>query len=423
MPAPRRPLTRLRLFAWTDPAVVGVALVSLAAGFGQFGAVAALGDVARSFGRLTHGTTIAEQAGLSGTELAIGLAIVRLASLGGLPLSGLADRFGRRVVLLTTCAIGLIFTITASGSPGYWWFVAIFALGRPFLSSTAAVAEVNAAEQTSTRDRAKAVALVAAGYGIGSGLTAIIHSLGSHVLGFRGVLAMAVIPLVLLAVVRRWVSEPDRYSVEAARPVHPVPVLGAVEARFRTRLIILAVITFALSVITGPANSLVFIYAENVRSQPGAVTASMVVAAGATGLAGLLAGRWLADRVGRRPTAAVSMGLVALCGILTYSGSRPALFLGYIAGVFAASTFAPAGGALVHELFPTSGRASAVGWQVAAGVLGAIAGLLAFGAIADVGNRFSTAAVITFLPPVAFTLLFWAVPETKGHEPEDLWAE
>ena len=62
-------------------------------------------------------------------------------------------------------------------SPGYWWFVVIFALGRPFLSSTNALSQVTAAEQTSSADRAKAVALVAAGYGVGAGLTAIIHSL------------------------------------------------------------------------------------------------------------------------------------------------------------------------------------------------------------------------------------------------------
>ncbi len=93
-----------RLFRWRDPPVVGVALLALAAGFGQFGAVAALGDVAKTFGHVTHGATFADEAGLSGTMLGIGLAVIRLASLGGLPLAGLADRFGRRPMLLATCA-------------------------------------------------------------------------------------------------------------------------------------------------------------------------------------------------------------------------------------------------------------------------------------------------------------------------------
>jgi hypothetical protein len=84
------------LHRWTDRAVVGVAIAAFASGFGQFGVVAALGDVAKGFGQVTHGATFADQAGLSGTELGIGLAIIRLAALGGLPVVGIADRFGRR---------------------------------------------------------------------------------------------------------------------------------------------------------------------------------------------------------------------------------------------------------------------------------------------------------------------------------------
>src|ERR1019366_7427160 len=83
----------LHLHGWTSRAVIGVALAAFASGFGQFGLVAALGDVARDFGRVTHGLSIADQVGLSGTELGIGLAIIRLASLGSLPLIGLADRY------------------------------------------------------------------------------------------------------------------------------------------------------------------------------------------------------------------------------------------------------------------------------------------------------------------------------------------
>jgi MFS family permease len=126
----------LRLHRWNDRAVAGVAIAAFASGFGQFGVVAALGDVARGFGQVTHGAALADQAGLSGTELGIGLAIMRLASLGGLPITGLADRFGRRMMLLLTVGAGLAMTVAAAASPGYWWFVAIFACGRPLLSAS-----------------------------------------------------------------------------------------------------------------------------------------------------------------------------------------------------------------------------------------------------------------------------------------------
>ena len=83
---------------------------------------------------------------------------------------------------------------------------------------------------------------------------------------------------------------------------------------------------------------------------------------------------------------------MALLGMLTYSGSKLAAGAGYLLAVLAASVFAPAAGALTNELFPTSVRASVAGWEIAAGVFGATAGLLAFGAVADVGNRFGLAA-------------------------------
>jgi MFS family permease len=412
-----------RLVRWNDRAVVAVALASFASGFGQFGIVAALGDVARGFGQVSHGATLADQAGLSGTVLGVGLAIIRLASLGSLPVTGLADRFGRRTMLLVTVAAGLALTAVVAASPSYWWFVAIFACGRPLLSATTALAQVSAAEQTGSADRAKAVALITAGYAVGAGLIAIIHSLASSALGFRGVFALALAPLALLPLLRRWTVEPDRFAQAAASADHPIPVLGAVAKPFRRRLLVTVALTFAVSVITGPANSFVFLYAQNVLHQSGVVTAGMVVGGGVSGLLGLLAGRWLADHFGRRPTGGLAVVAVALVASVAYSGSATALILGYVLGVFAGAVLAPALGALLNELFPTSVRASAAGWWLAAGVLGAVVGLVVFGAVATVNNRFGIAAVITFLPMSLAMGLFWLVPETKGREPEDLWSE
>ena len=413
----------LHLHRWNDKAVVGVAIAAFASGFGQFGVVAALGDVARGFGQVSHGTSIADQAGLSGTDLGIGLAIMRLASLGALPITGLADDFGRRRMLLITVGAGLAVTVLAAASPSYWWFVAIFACGRPLLSASNGLAQVIAAEQTASAERAKAVALIAAGYGTGAGVIAIVHSLASHAIGFRGVFILALIPLALLPLVARWVQEPERFTVSAAASGHPIPVLDAVARPFRRRLLIVAILAFAISVITGPANSFGFLFAQNILHLRGIVTAGMVVGSGIAGLAGLLTGRWLADRVGRRLTGALAMVAVALLATLTYSGSAPALVFGYIAAVFAASVFAPAAGALVNELFPTSVRASVVGWSTASGVLGAVAGLVIFGAVANAEHQFGVAGVVTFLPAALVMGLFWLLPETRGREPEDLWPE
>jgi putative MFS transporter len=400
-----------------------VAAATVAAGFAQFGATTALGDVARAFGATGEGASVAAKVGLSGTTLGVGLAIVRLASLASLPLAALADGYGRRRMLLACVGGGLAVTALAALSPGYWWFVALFALGRPMLSATNAIAGVVAAEETESRDRAKAIGLVTAGYGIGAGLTALVRGVAGEGLGFRGLFALALVPLAATPLLARWLEEPDRYQrlraaqdpeLAAARP----GVLGRIRSDLRPRLWLLAVLAFAIGFVTGPMNTFLFVYAENALGMSRSSTAAMVLAAGPIGLVGLVIGRWAADRLGRRVTAAGTQAMVALAGMLTYSGSRAAVAGGYLLAVLVASAYAPAFGALGAELFPTGVRATAAGWLVAAGVLGAVAGLVAFGLLTDALDSFGAAAVLVCAPVVLTCVLFARLPETRGLELE-----
>jgi MFS family permease len=421
---PTPPGRRILLHGWRHPAILALAATALASGFGQFAATAALGDIARAFGKETGaGGSVVAQVGLSGTTLGIGLAIIRLASLGGLPLAALGDRIGRRRVLLSSVAAGLAITAVAALSPGYWWFVALFALARPLLSATNALDAVVAAEETETHDRAKAIALVAAGYGIGAGLTALIRGVAGEGLGFRGLFALALVPLAATPLLARFLEEPDRYQrlrVAADPEVAAVQprVLGRIRAELRPRLWLLAVLGFAIAFVTGPANTFLFVYAENALGMSRSATAALVLAAGPIGLVGLLLGRWSADALGRRRTAGGTQAVVALACMLTYSGSRPAVAAGYLLGILAASAYGPSFGALSAELFPTSVRATAAGWLLAAGVVGAVAGLVAFGRLADVLASFGGAAVLIAAPVVVASLLFARLPETRGLELE-----
>ncbi|HEY8556328.1 MAG TPA: MFS transporter [Actinomycetes bacterium] len=414
---------RVRLHGWRHPAILAVAAATVAAGFAQFGATSSLGDVARTFGAAGDGTSLVARVGLSGTTLGIGLAIVRLASLASLPLAALADRHGRRRMLLGCVSGGLAVTALAALSPGYWWFVALFAIGRPMLSATNAIAVVVAAEETEARDRAKAIALMTAGYGIGAGLTALVRGAAGGDLGFRGLFALALVPLATVPLLARRLEEPDRYQRlrSAADPelatTRPA-VLGRVPADLRPRLWLLAALAFSIAFVTGPMNTFLFVYAENALGMSRSSTASMVLAAGPIGLLGLLAGRWAADRLGRRLTAAGTQAMVALAGMLTYSGSRTAVAAGYLLAILVASAYAPSFGALGSELFPTRVRATVGGWLVAAGVLGAVAGLVAFGLLTDALDSFATAAVLVCAPVVLTCVLFARVPETRGLELE-----
>jgi len=429
----------VRLYGWRHPAILAAGWFTLAAGFAQFGATAALGDVARTFGTDQGGTSIAARVGLSGATLGVGLAVIRLASLGSLPLAGLADRFGRKLTLLGCVAAGLALTATAAVSPTFWWFVAIFALGRPLLSATNTVAGVIAAEETTSQDRVRAIALITAGFGIGAGLTALLRGVFGDQLGFRGLFALALVPLAVTPLIAPKLKEPERFqrlrsgsalgTAVTTDPAAAVPpptvgglralwVVGRLRPEQRPRLWLLTVLTFAFSFVTGPMTTFVFVYAENALGMSSSATALMVLAAGPVGLVGLLAGRWAADGLGRRWAAAFTQALVALAGMVTYSGSRAGAVCGYLLAILAAAAYGPATVALAAELFPTRVRASVAGWVVAAGVLGAVAGLIAFGWFADALNSFGLSAVVVCAPVVVASVLFARLPETVGLELE-----
>lgn len=408
---------------WLGPGIVAAAGLSVASGFAQFAATATLGDVAAAFGETASGDSLVAQAGLAGSTLGIGLAVVRLASLASLPLAELADRRGRRGVLLGVAAAGLAMTALAALAPTFWALVAVLAVGRPLLSATNTIAGVVAAEETGSRDRAKALGLVTAAYGLGAGLTALLRAGGD--LDFRTVYALAVIPLLLVPLVARVLPEPRRYKRLRAHLTHAplagarprLAALGHVPAALRPRLLLLATLTTALAFVSGPVNSLLFLYAERIVGLSPSVTAMVVLAAGPVGLAGLLAGRWAADRWGRRLTAAASQIVVALAAVATYRGGGAFTVGGYLLSICASGAFSPAAAALAAELFPTSMRATAAGWLTVSGVLGAVSGLVVFGVLADAAG-FAVAAMAVGLPVALLTPLYARLPETRGLELE-----
>jgi MFS family permease len=364
---------------------------------------------------------VAAEVGLSLTVIGVGLAIIRLAALGSLPLSALADRLGRRRVLLACTSLGLAVSALAALSPGYWWFVALFALGRPLLAGTNSVSGVIAAEETRSVDRAKAIALVTAGWGAGTGGIAVVRGLLGDALSWRGLFALLLLPLVLMPLLSRWLKEPERFE-RARRARQAAPswrILARPAPRLRPRLWLVTVLIAMLGFVTGPANALMFVYSESVLGLPRSATAAMVAAAGVLGLGGLVAGRWAADRLGRRGTAGATQALIALAAMLTYSGTAAAAVAGYLVAIFASSVFAPAMGALSTELFPTSIRATVAGWLSVGGVIGAVCGLVVFGLLVTATNSFLAAAILVAVPVAALCPLYARLPETLGMELEE----
>jgi MFS family permease len=106
---------------------------------------------------------------------------------------------------------------------------------------------------------------------------------------------------------------------------------------------------------------------------------------------------------------------------VAYGGGKAAFVIGYMGGVAAGGLLAPALAALSTELFPHSSRATAAGWIVVAGVVGAIVGLIIFGVVGDSvhvtgAGSLRLAALLTFLPLLPLLGLLYRLPESSGME-------
>lgn len=397
---------------WLSTPILVVAGFALASGMGQFAVTTTIGDVAQAFGSSNAESGSLNQIGLPVTTVGIALSLIRLASLAGLPMAAIADFRGRRRALIAVTVIGLGFTASAAAAPSFWWFVVAAAIARPALSTVNALSGVIAAEETRAHNRAAALAVVATAYGIGAGVIALSRGVFSTTPSFRVVMLLAGLPLIALMLVSRRLREPEITTTVMV----PEGIPGAVPRQYRRRVALFAVLTAGLALATGPGFTYLFVYGEGVLGASPFTLSLLVLAAGPSGLIGILAGRYAADRYGRRLASVASMAGTGVGVVIAYSGDLFALSAGYLLAIAASSAFAPAGGALLLELFPTQIRATIAGWETIAGVLGAVVGLLIFGVLADATGSFSAASQLIGVTVFVASIGFLRFPETRGRE-------
>jgi MFS family permease len=409
-------MRELRRPGWLTVPILAVSGLSVGSGIAQFGVTAVIGDVAAAFGEVGVGDDLTAQIGLPATTVGLALALIRLTSLASLPAAAIADQRGRQRVLVALSVVGLGLTALAALSPGFWWYVTLVALARPALSGVNAVAGVVASEETRTKDRSAAIAVVTAAYGLGAGLIVVGRAALGEFATFRVVTAAALVPLALLPLIVRGTREPRISRGHLGER----GMLGAVPRQYVRSVALLSALSGLIALATGPAFSYLFVYGERVLGVSPGLLALLVVLAGPAGLVGILVGRAAADRIGRNVAAGFSMAATGGAVAWAYGGTAVQLAVGYLLAITASSSFAPPTGALGAELVPTRIRATLAGWVTFAGVLGAVVGIAGFGVLADATGGFDQAARIIGLVTALTAAGFLLLPETRGTELEDL---
>jgi len=338
-------------------------------------------------------------AGNLGAVFAAGLAG---SALGGLALGPVADRVGRRPVLVSSLLAAGVATLLCSRANSFEAFAALrflagFALGGLLAAAVPLIAEYFPAEH-----RSRAVTSMFIGYPLGAvvggTVTSILlgHGWRSLFIG-TGTVTLLMLPLALL--LRESLS---RKEDEENEKRGPSPRLSILELFTEGRLwptLTAAFGIFSLLLLTYLMNSWTPLIAVRLGFKP-QIAALCGVFFNLGGVVGALASMLLVRRLGIFKLAALMTGVgslaIACIGFAAYSAASlfAALFISGVL-VIGAQQNSPA---MSVELYPQRMRAAGAGSQFAAGRLGSILGPLIGG--------------LLFSSGITYVMLFWvmAVP-------------
>ena len=369
------------------------------------------------------------QAGLKIAEshLSAMLSIIRLGYLLSLLLTPFADVFGRRRLLLYTVMGYTICTGLSALAPSEGWFVAFQIIARAFAGAEAAVAMVIVAEEVDAKYRGWAIGLLGGVSSVGYGLAAIVFAMVNVIpFGWRGLYAIALLPLVLIIPLRRVLPESARFEAEQLEGVQPLKVwepLVQLYSAYPGRLSMLVSVAFLGSMGGNPAGFLFPKFLQEAHHWSPANVSELVFFGGALGILGSIVAGRLSDRYGRRVMVMTCSLLSPLMTIWMYTAPGASIVPAWILQVF----FDIAAGTILNaysaELFPTSYRSTAGSALTVAGTTGGAIGLLLESVLYNFTGSHTKAVCYLTIFWILTPAIMWFLPETSGRELEEISPE
>lgn len=343
-----------------------------------------------------------------GTVIAIG----RLGALPAILLALIADRVGRRRLLVLSMVGVSAASLATAFAGSAQQFMLFQATARLFTTLEEILAVVFVLELLPADRRGWGVGFLAAMGALGSGLAALLYGAVEYLPGgWRALYALAGVAVLYVAWLRRNLPESPLFAqqeVDLSRTFWQ-PLREIVSEHRRALVALLGIAAaFWFQVSTSLNFMSKFLQSEHGYT-PGMVS-GMFLAAGAFAIFGnVIAGR-LSDRYGRRPTLLLALAVHCTAVVTFYNSSGALLPLAWMLAIFCYFAVEVVVGAVSGELFPTSCRSTAASLRTITGVVAAAAGLftegLLFSLFGDHGSALSVMALSTLLAlPFALFLL------------------
>jgi putative MFS transporter len=356
-------------------------------------------------------------------DIGIVIAIFRLGVIPALALAYLADRIGRRNLLMITLAGAAVTTVWTAFTQSLNEFIAAQTIARIFIYTEEILCMVVIAEEFSERTRGWAAGQLGALGALGAGAAALVFALVNQLpFGWRTIYALGAIPLLWLLWARRALPETRRFR-ERAKGATVNPLLSLVR-NYPNRLLLLVAVCLMYGVAAGAAVSLTSSYLQGTHHWLPWQVSTLTLGAGFIAILGTTTAGTLSDKYGRRTAIAVSVLIKAISFGLFFSwASGPWLILFWTTGLFALLAADVLIASLGVELFPTSHRSFAASIRFMSSLFG---GSLAFVVERELflvfGAHGPAIASLAILAPLCLIPLF-LLPEPARKRLEDISAE
>ncbi len=363
--------------------------------------------------------------------------LVRVGGMAAFFLVMYADRVGRKPVVAATVLFYTLFTLFTALSQGLGTFTLFQSCAQLFLSAEFGVAIIMISEEFPATSRGTGVAMLnmvgLLGVVAGGFLYAIVVD---SRWGWRGMYLIGIIPLLLVAFLRRNLRETARFEALRAQRerngANNTDVLGTLRLAieplrgpYRGRILLVALLWNSVGLVGAPAVTFFSLYAKRDHHWTSSEISHAIVLAYLVGTLGHLLAGWSLDRIGRKLTTGVAyvVGAVAIL-TLFQTDSHGAMLTAMVITVFAFQGARTATATYSSELFPTEIRATS--YSLTVQLLGQISSLLTpvtVGLLSKSLGGLGNAVAAVSLGPVIGALLVWIfAPETRGLTLEELEA-